>query len=432
MKIFSKTPIRLKCIKSIKMNHIKILTVVIIILSSCRGIDHAKKDNNLNVKTMAPDSSNQYGFNREFLKRHITVIELKNGISAITLVPAWQARVMTSSADGDQGFSFGWINRSLIASGKILPHINAFGGEERLWLGPEGGQFSIFFDKDKQFIYENWQTPEFLDTKPFQIVATTDSSALFRNDITTQNYSGTTFIFRIEREVSVLSETEIIKLISTEIKGLKYVAYRSENKLINKGVAAWEKKSGLLSIWMLGMFNPSPAVNIVIPVKPGEEKLIGPIVNDTYFGRISGDRLKVSGNHVFFKADGKSRGKIGIPQLRATGVMGSYDSENKILTLLICILPEGKKDYVNSSWQIQENPYSGDALNSYNDGPLEDGTQMGPFYELETSSPAADLKPGESLSHIQYTLHFTGDPALLDKVTRKVLGVNLNDIISAF
>jgi len=95
-------------------------------------------------------------------------------------------------------------------------------------------------------------------------------------------------------------------------------------------------------------------------------------------------------------------------------------------------LPEGKIDYVNSAWKIQDNPYSGDALNSYNDGPLEDGSQMGPFYELETSSPAADLKPGESLSHIQFTLHLTGNLNRLDEVARKILGVSLDDIKNAF
>jgi hypothetical protein len=112
--------------------------------------------------------------------------------------------------------------------------------------------------------------------------------------------------------------------------------------------------------------------------------------------------------------------------------MGSYDSDNKILTLLICKLPDGKKEYVNSSWKIQEDPFSGDALNSYNDGPLEDGSQMGPFYELETSSPAADLKPGESLSHVQFTIHLTGDINKLNEVSLKILGVSLNDISNAF
>jgi hypothetical protein len=387
---------------------------------------------NIKDKAMTPDSTKQYGYNRDFLKKHSKIIEIRNANSAITIVPSWQARVMTSTAEGDHGFSFGWINRNLIASGKLVPHINPFGGEERLWLGPEGGQFSIFFSKGKSFVYDNWQTPAFLDTTPFQLISSTDSSALFGNDITTENYSGTVLKLRIEREITLLSEKEIHNLIHIDLNSIKCVVYRSDNKLINKGEVKWERKTGLLSIWMLGMFNPSPSVIIVIPVKPGDEQIIGPKVNDNYFGKISGDRLKVSGDHIFFKADGKSRGKIGIPPLRATGVMGSYDSDNRILTLLICRLPDGKKDYVNSSWQIQENPFSGDALNSYNDGPLADGSQMGPFYELETSSPAADLNPGESLSHIQYTLHLTGESQELDKVARKVLGVSLEDITGAF
>jgi hypothetical protein len=413
------------------MKPLKLFLIPFFMLVSCNGHEKAK-NTNINDKTMIADSTNQYGFNRDFLKNHTSVIELKYANSAISLVPAWQARVMTSTADGDAGFSFGWINRALITSGKLTPHINAFGGEERLWLGPEGGQYSIFFSKGKSFVYENWQTPEFLDTRPFQLISKTDSSALFGNDIVTENYSGTPLKFRIEREVTLLSDIAIMNQTSINVKGIKYVAYRSDNKLINKGDKAWDRKTGLLSIWMLGMFNPSPAIIITIPVKPGDDNNVGPMVNDTYFGKISADRLKVSGNHIFFKADGKSRGKIGIPPLRATGVMGSYDSDNNILTLLICKLAEGKTDYVNSSWQIQENPYSGDALNSYNDGPLDDGSQMGPFYELETSSPAAELKPGESLSHIQFTLHLTGDLNKLNEISLKTLGVSLKEISNAF
>jgi len=405
-----------------------IIALIAFLIISCTG----RNQNTLNDKSMSTDNTDQYGFNRDFLKKHTEIIELKNASSAIALAPSWQARVMTSTAEGDTGFSFGWINRDLVASGKILPHINAFGGEERLWLGPEGGQYSIFFSKGKAFTYDNWQTPVFIDTTPFNLVSATDTSAVFGNDISAENYSGTTFTFRIEREITILSDYEINKLISHDVRGVNCVAYRSDNKIINRGTNEWKKESGLLSIWMLGMFNPSPAIIVVIPIKPGDEKVLGPKVNDTYFGKISDDRLMVTGDHIFFRADGKSRGKIGIPPLRATGVMGSYDSDNKVLTLLICRLPEGKTDYVNSAWELQENPYSGDALNSYNDGPLEDGSQMGPFYELETSSPAADLKPGESLSHMQYTLHLKGDTAELDKISRKVLGVSLGEISKAF
>ncbi len=374
----------------------------------------------------------QYGYNRDFLKKYVEVIELKTNNSAIAIVPAWQGRVMTSTAEGDHGFSFGWVNHKLISSGVIQPHINPFGGEERIWLGPEGGQFSIFFKKGASFIYDDWQTPAFLDTTPYEVISRTDSSALFACDVETENYSGTPFTFRIEREVTLLTEDEIRKQAGIDPADLNVVAYRSANKIINKGSGEWVKETGLLSVWMLGMFNPSPAVVVVIPFNPGDEKLMGPPVNDNYFGKISADRLKVTGSHIFFRADGKSRGKLGLPPLRATGIMGSYDSANNILTLLICRMPEGKTDYVNSSWQIQDDPYSGDALNSYNDGPLEDGSQMGPFYELEASSPAAALKPGEELSHVQYTLHLVGDTARLDKVAREVLGVSLGEIKKAF
>ena len=52
---------------------------------------------------------------------------------------------MTSTVGGSNSPSHGWINRELIEAGRNDPHINAYGGEDRFWLGPEGGQFSIFF-----------------------------------------------------------------------------------------------------------------------------------------------------------------------------------------------------------------------------------------------------------------------------------------------
>ena len=381
---------------------------------------------------MIKDSLSQYAFNRDFIKKYVPVIELTRGNSAILLVPAWQGRVMTSTAEGENGYSFGWVNRALISSGKLLPHINAFGGEERLWLGPEGGQFSLFFKKGTDFTFENWQTPAFIDTMPYEVLSSSDTSALFRIETEIENYSGTRFDITIERRVTLLSETALKTMTGITSSGLKSVAYHSENSITNSGNNIWRKENGLLSIWMLGMYNPSPGVVVVIPVKEGEENKMGKKVNDNYFGSINPDRLKAEGNHVFFRADGKSRGKIGVPPLRAETVMGSFDYQNNILTLLFCNLPDGITTYVNSAWQIQEDPFSGDAFNSYNDGPLEDGSQMGPFYELETSSPAAALSPGGKLTHNQITVHLTGDRKLLDEVSTRVLGVSLERIENSF
>jgi len=89
-------------------------------------------------------------------------------------------------------------------------------------------------------------------------------------------------------------------------------------------------------------------------------------------------------------------------------------------------------DYVNSKWETQKEPFRGDAVNAYNDGPLTSGGQLGPFYELESSSPAKELKPCETQTHRCITLHLEGDEAALNEVAMKMLGVSLMEISGAF
>jgi hypothetical protein len=82
---------------------------------------------------------------------------------------------------------------------------------------------------------------------------------------------------------------------------------------------------------------------------------------------------------------------------------------------------------VNSLWQIQDEPYKGDALNAYTDGPVN-GKQMGKFYELEGSSPALELQPGKAQTHIQKTIHLKGTEADLNAITLTLFGVPLKKI----
>jgi len=87
---------------------------------------------------------------------------------------------------------------------------------------------------------------------------------------------------------------------------------------------------------------------------------------------------------------------------------------------------------VNSMWELQKQPYAGDAVNSYNDGPPAPGKQpMGPFYELESSSPAAALAPGQSLTHVHRTLHVQGPEQQLSTISSKTLGVSVQEIRTA-
>ena len=373
-----------------------------------------------------------FGDDLEFLKRHTEVIVLsdESGARQVAVIPAYQGRIMTSTAGGVKGASFGWVNRELIASGKKQPHINVYGGEDRFWIGPEGGQFSIFFSKGSAFDLEHWFTPAAIDTEPFDVVSRSADRVLCRRKMRLVNYSGTAFDLEVNREIRLLTETETSGQLGVPIPpNVKVVAFESANSLRNTGSKPWEKETGLLSIWILGMLNASQSTTVVIPFAKGPESQLGPVVNDAYFGKVPADRLVVKDGVLYFAADSNHRSKIGVAPRRAKPILGSYDAVNRVLTLVQFTLPRGASDYVNSMWEIQKQPYGGDAVNSYNDGPPAPGAaQLGKFYELETSSPALALKPGQLATHVQRTIHLQGSETDLDAIARATLGVSLAEI----
>jgi hypothetical protein len=366
-----------------------------------------------------------------FLRRHTEVVVLGDpGGARVAVVPAWQGRVATSTVGGAKAPSYGWINHGLVASRKLQPHMNAFGGEDRLWLGPEGGQYSLFFRKGDPFDLEHWQTPPLIDSEPWPVAEQGPRHVVFRREGRLVNYSGTPFELRVDRTIRLLEREAAAGILGVSLPAeLKLVAFESENVLVNTGPAAWTKPEGLLSIWILGMFQPSPRTTVVIPYREGPLSELGPVVNDAYFGKVPADRLVARGGRLFFKGDGEHRSKIGLSPERATGLLGSYDAASGLLTIVSYTRPAAGSDYVNSMWEIQKQPYRGDAINSYNDGPPAPGAKpLGPFYELETSSPAAALKSGGSLAHVHRTFHFQGERAGLDALARALLGTSLDEV----
>jgi hypothetical protein len=377
-----------------------------------------------------------FGDDVSFLQAHTDVVVLSDATSQaqVAVVPGWQGRVMTSSAGGANGVSFGWVNRQLISSRKVEPHINVFGGEDRLWLGPEGGQFSIFFAQGVPFDLENWFTPPSLDTEPFDVVSKTKDRVVCRRSVSLTNFSGTQFNLELGREVHLLNAKDALTAHGITLPaGVSTVAFESVNSVKNIGAQPWKKEGGLLSIWILGMLNATPAATIIAPFESGPESKRGPVVNDSYFGKVPSDRLVVGENAIFFRADANHRGKIGLSPRRAKPVIGSYDSSTRTLTLVWFTRPAGATDYVNSMWKLQDDPFAGDVSNAYNDGPAgTDGKQLGQFYELESSSPALALAAGATATHVHQTLHLQGEPAALDALARAALGVSLDEITNAF
>ena len=361
---------------------------------------------------------------------HPVVLQNESG-ARVVVSPEYQGRVMTSTMDGDNGFSCGWINYKLIRSGQKTPHINAYGGEDRFWLGPEGGQFSIYFPKGAEFAFENWQVPAVFDTEPWKITARDSCRELrLEAEFSPTDWSGNQKHIRLERRVRLLSEQEIAEALGTALEGasLKAVGYTTSNQMTNAGSDTWTRETGAMSIWMLGMFKPSPETVIVVPFKRDAE---GPVVKDDYFGKIPADRLKINREKgvLYFCADGDDRGKIGLSKQRACEFLGSYDAAHKILTIVKYTPGKPGSEYANAAWEVQKAPFTGDVVNAYNDGIPGPGLEkMGPFYELESSSPAAFLKPGESITHNHSTFHFSGQEEELNRIARKTLGVSIGDI----
>jgi hypothetical protein len=423
------------------MKKIYLLFLLGITLCSCKPGNKSNHEDSLNQLRFSGDSiesvfkKGTFGYDRKFLQEHYKntiVLESDDHRSKLILSPELQGRVMSSTLNGEKGMSFGWLNYDLIRSKEIMKHINPAGGEERIWLGPEGGQFSLFFKPRVSFDFENWFVPPVMDTEAFDVTEQIKSSATFKKEMNLVNYSGTEFNIDLTRKVTLLQKARVRDYLQLEEENFSVVAYETENTVKNTGESIWEKETGLVSIWLLSMLNSSEETTVVVPVKQGKADQLGPPVNDNYFGRIGSDRLKVTEKTVFFKADGKSRGKIGISPKRTTGIMGSYDSKNRVLTILEISEPKAEDVYVNSAWELQKDPYSGDVLNSYNDGKLEDGTQMGPFYELESSSPALSLAVGESYRHIQRLYHFKGDKDALNSIALKVLKVTVDEVERVF
>ena len=384
-------------------------------------------------KYMNQPEENNYSKDKSFLKNYCDLIELSYGNAKVMLSKDYQGRVFTSTATGDKGLSFGWINYNFFKSGKVSNQFNPYGGEERLWLVPEGGPFSIYFEKGKEQKFENWVVPKEIDVLAFDVVRKTPQSVSFKKEFTLKNYSGTILNIGIERTVKLLESKEVESILNCTIdKSLKYVAYESENILINNGVTGWNKQTGVLSLWVLSMFSPSTVGVVFIPFKKesAESNLSG-IVTDDYFGKVPGNRLLIKDRIIYFKTDGKYRSKIGVSPKFALPYCGSYDSQKQVLTLLWFSLPNDPSEYVNSKWGNQD-PFKGDVVNSYNDGQVEDGSIMGPFYEIESSSPAAFLSPGQKIIHTQRIFHITGDEKKLSLITEKIFNLSITEIKRAF
>jgi hypothetical protein len=201
--------------------------------------------------TLAPapapkEAMRRFSDDVEFLSKHgpIKVLESPSG-GRIAVSGKYQARVMTSAVDAT-GPSLGFVNRNFIEQGKTGTAFDNYGGEDRFWLGPEGGQYALYFAPGKPFEFANWQTPAaFQEGEWLTKEGGTATTVTFVRSLSLTNYAKTELRMNVERKLSVLTGDQVKAALGLEPpKDVKWVGFSSENTITNQGPKAWTEKGG--------------------------------------------------------------------------------------------------------------------------------------------------------------------------------------------
>src|SRR5262245_27874979 len=174
------------------------------------------------------DSPSPFASDLAFLRQHTNVVVLADpsNEAQVAIAPAYQGRVMTSTTGGADAPSFGWIGRPAISSGRRQPHINVFGGEDRFWLGPEGGQYALYFKPGDPFDLEHWQVPEPIDWGAWDVQSQSATAVRVRKRMTIVNYAGTTLDIAVDRTIRLLTASDVSTLLgAAPASTVRVVAY---------------------------------------------------------------------------------------------------------------------------------------------------------------------------------------------------------------
>ncbi|WP_298503667.1 DUF6786 family protein [uncultured Maribacter sp.] len=380
----------------------------------------------LSCSTRKEFAKGSFGADLEILKSVISPIILEDGDKRIIVSKEFQGRVFTSTSQGLSGMSYGWFNKDILLSDSVLVNRSKLGGEGRIWFGPDQGPNTIFFDIDKVSGEQKLAAPKDLDTLPFKIVQQSSKAVALQNKLQINNLQGFKFFIDVKRDIEILKEDYVADFLGDSFSDeLSFVGYKTNTKMTNVGKQDWSKESGLLCLWDLGCYHPTPKTTVIIPLKGNPKNAT------VYFTEIDSTRIVFKDNFLFYKADANYLNKIGTKPEITLPYFGSYSPELNSLTIVKFSFNAMDKDYVNAHPENIENQYAGDVINVFNDGVWDNVGPFGPFYELETSSPAKELKVGESISHFQEVYHFNGSEAELTKISEQIFGVKLKSVQDA-
>ncbi|WP_303316289.1 DUF6786 family protein [Flavivirga abyssicola] len=370
-------------------------------------------------------SNYSYKNDLELIKIHTDYMELtaNKGKARLIICPKYQGKIITSTYSGINGPSNGWLNRDVINKQNL--NGNGIGGEDRIWIGPLGSQFSFYFQQIKPLNEKNWQVPDALKNTAFNEISKTDTQVWLENTVKLTNFQGTTLKLNIKRHISILDKKRIEDNLKFKLNAsIDFVAYNSSHILKNIDSIGWKKETGLASIWSAGMFEGSDKTSVIIPLKNN-----GSITDIyKYLGALNTNRLYTKGKTLLYKTDGKYRSKIGIPHKFAPEIYGCYSKDKQRLTI-IQYQKTNDSLYFNSDVSIQKAPYDGEVIPIYNNGTMDySATNDISFFELESTSAMKELQPNETIGHFHRVYHFSGHFDELNAISKTLLNFDLNQI----
>ena len=255
---------------------------------------------------------------------------------------------------------------------------------------------------------------------------------VFRREGRLVNYSGTPFEFRLERTIRLLARDAAARELALPVPAeLKLVAFESENALDNTGTKAWTKQSGPALDLDPGDV-PAVAAHERGDSASGEGSESAPGRSSTTptSARCPAIACVVRDGRLLLQRR-RQAPQQDRPLARARdGRPRQLRRREQVLTIVqLHAARRAPPTTSTRCGRTRRIPTRGDVVNSYNDGPpAPGGKPLGPFYELETSSPAAELEPGGRLTHVHRTFHFQGARAGLDALARELLGVTLDEV----
>ena len=355
----------------------------------------------------------------------------------VLCAPKLVGRVMTTTFDAAQGEALGWIGVEVIRHGYVDPVFTNYGGEERLWFGPEGSQFGLHFTSKDQSL-SHYKVQPGMNSQRYEVARSSPEGdfVVMKARIQLQNLAGTKFDLDVERTVRIV---EYCPYTAGFGDHLDFAGFESESMVTNVSHEPIRSETGLLCCWTPGQHPSRPRSVVVVPFQPGDNEALGEPIRSDYFrqmcigGALPAGRLWLGTDHALMRADNRYRVKIGVGPKRATNRLGSIDLDTAELVINdFDLYPE--MPYVAPYWRelTPAELTNGEAVSVYVDGPDEKGVRGGNFHELEGLSPAMPLKSGESFVHRNRVFHVRGSRSALDGVARRFLRTDSAEIASAF